>query len=225
MSELNTEQKLAHESMILSSNVKSWWVLQILQPFEKLFLTLHLTPNHITYLATLLTIPCGLLLAKGMMLTGGWITLIVGSLDILDGKLARAMHLDSKRGEFLDSVLDRVQDFFILSGLLIYFKHHWIFWVVLLNIGVSPLISYIKAKSEIVGVDLKRVGVMQRPERFFTLSAGLLISGALEIAIDEFSRFDGVPDHVILKVILIFLGVMSVYTAMERMKKSLQDLS
>lgn len=225
MSELNTEQKLAHESAILKSDVKSWWVLKVLEPFEKVFLVLGMKPDHITYLATLLTVPCAYFLIQGKFLFCGWITLLVGSLDILDGKLARKLNMDSTRGEFLDSVLDRIQDYFILVGLLLYFDDQWMQYVVLVIIGASTMIPYVKAKAELLGVDLKRVGMMQRPERFFTMSVGLLFDGAFEISRVFVAPFNTWPDHVILKTVLIFLGVTSVYTVIQRMRKGLEGLS
>lgn len=224
MAELNTEEKLAHESALLSTGVKSWWVLKVLAPFETLFRKAGLQPDHITYLATLSAFPCAYLLIHNDFLMAGWVTLLIGSLDILDGKLARALDMDSKRGEFLDSVLDRLQDFIILVGLLVYFQDTWVFWVVLINLATSQLISYVKAKGELLGVDLKRVGIMQRPERFFTLSVGLLFDGAFEVARMHLSVFDPLPSHVIMKAVIVFLAIMSGWTVWQRSMSSIEQL-
>jgi len=225
MSEMNTQEKLAYESVLLQSGVKSWWVLKALKPFENFFISRKIHPNHITYLVTFLTLPCAYLLTQGAFLWCGWITLVVGSLDILDGKLARAQNIDGPLGEFLDSVMDRFQDFFILVGLLIYFHSHWMAFVVLVTIGSTTFIPYIKAKAELLGVDLKRVGLMQRPERFFTLSAGFLVDGAFEIAKMPFDHMQSWPKHLILKFVLVFLALTTLYTAIQRVNQSIKALS
>jgi len=224
LSELNTEEKLAQSSMLLSSEMKSWWVLTILKPFERLFLKLSLKPDHITLLATVMTLPIAICLSQGFFLLSGWLTLLVGSLDILDGKLARHLGLDSIRGEFLDSVMDRIQDFFILVGLLIYFRQDMMPWVILVVLGSSQLIPYIKAKAELLGGDLKRVGLMQRPERFFTLAVGLLFDGAFESARVFLASFEGVPEHIILKGVLWLLAAASVFTVYRRLAVGLDQL-
>lgn len=224
MGELNTEEKLARSSALLSSEVKSWWVLNILKPIETVFIRVGLKPDHITLLATIMTCPIAILLANGFFLLSGWLTLLVGSLDILDGKLARYLKMDSVRGEFLDSVMDRIQDFFILLGLIVYFKHGPFFWVVLLVLGCSQIISYVKAKGELLGADLRCVGLMQRPERFFMLSIGMLFDGAFESARLHVDYFSGLSDHLILKGVLLFLSFATVLTVYQRLHAGMTQL-
>ncbi|MEZ4820151.1 MAG: CDP-alcohol phosphatidyltransferase family protein [Bdellovibrionota bacterium] len=192
---------------------------------EALFFRFRIQPDHVTWAATLLVIPCGYLLATGHFLAAGWLNIFIGSLDILDGKLARALNVDSKRGELLDAVLDRYQDFFILVGLLYFFQDHWIQWVIVITMGASGWISYIKAKAELVGANLKRVGMMQRPERFFTLSAGLMIDGIVELSLLPFESLAHWPNHIVLKTVLVFLAIMTNWTAFERFRHSLRQLS
>ena len=59
--------------------------------------------------------------ADGMLFTGGWLLLFTGTLDIIDGRVARRTNGSSARGAFLDSIIDRYADSFGLprpGGLL-----------------------------------------------------------------------------------------------------------
>ncbi len=87
----------------------------------KLFFQTRVTPNQITVMSFLF----GILAASSFVL-GKHIYLIIGSvllqfsqiLDVTDGMLARAKNSGSQFGAYLDLFLDRVTDFFIISGIV-----------------------------------------------------------------------------------------------------------
>ena len=65
-------------------------------------------------------------LAAGRFALGGWLYLFAGILDVLDGRIARARGLASKKGAALDSVLDRYSDSAVLVGLSWYYRDSWV---------------------------------------------------------------------------------------------------
>ena len=95
--------------------------------------------------------------------------LILSSLmDSLDGYVARLMNKVSARGAFLDSTIDRVSDaVFIYSLVYIGFNHVEVVFLLI----VSYLISYIRARSESLGLSIEGVGLIERSERIIFILA------------------------------------------------------
>jgi hypothetical protein len=90
--------------------------------------------------------------------------------------------------------------------------------------GSSGWVSYIKAKAEILGANLKRVGLMQRPERFFLLSIGLLFDGAMAVSIRAMGGLWGYRPHGLLKTILVVIAVLTLWTSWQRFQHAQQQL-
>ncbi len=96
--------------------------------------------------------------------------------DLFDGALARATGRVTRFGALLDSVVDRVSEAIVLFGLLVYYLSRSEtagVLLVYLALASSLMVSYLRARSEGLGVDCK-VGVMTRLERVAVLSAGLV---------------------------------------------------
>jgi phosphatidylglycerophosphate synthase len=74
-------------------------------------------PNYITVLALLVAFAAGYLLWKNMLLPAALLILVNGFLDMLDGEIAKQFKRETKFGDFLDHVFDRVADVAILLGL------------------------------------------------------------------------------------------------------------
>ncbi|MCB0326541.1 MAG: CDP-alcohol phosphatidyltransferase family protein, partial [Bdellovibrionales bacterium] len=128
-----SQKKINRDSMVLRSELRAWWVLKVMKPIEDFLIRKKVSPNQITMMALLCSLIAAQLLSQGRFLFAGWMILLTGSLDILDGRVARATKETSAKGEFLDSVMDRVQDLFLFAGLAIYYRFEiWIlFWVLI----------------------------------------------------------------------------------------------
>jgi phosphatidylglycerophosphate synthase len=104
---------------------------------------------------------------------------VAGSLlDILDGALARAGGKTTPFGAFLDSTTDRISEGFMLTALayLLARHHHPIFVVVAMAaVAGSFLVSYTRAKAEIIGLR-GDVGIGSRAERVVVITAGLVLA-------------------------------------------------
>lgn len=117
------------------------------------------------------------LISEGILWAGGVVMLFAGILDLFDGALARSTGQASPFGALLDSVVDRVSEIVALLGLLIYYARGGSLEgtvLVYLAVGGSVMVSYLRARSEGLGIDCK-VGIMTRPERVAALGFGLIV--------------------------------------------------
>lgn len=162
-----------------------------------------LSPNTITLMGTTGMFIIGLLLAQGYFLAGGLLMAIAGSLDVIDGGLARLANRVTKFGAFLDSTTDRWAEAAIYGGLLWWYLGQGAkleAMLVYATIIGSLLVSYTRARAETLGIECK-VGLFTRFERIAVLGLGLLFE----------QTFFGQ-----LQITLILLAVFSNFTAIQR---------
>ena len=136
------------------------------------------TPNHLTVLGFLGNVGAAVLAARGDFLFAGLVMLAASAFDLLDGALARATGRVSAFGAILDSVLDRLSEAAVLSGLAYYFAQRNQREEVVLCFAAltgSLLVSYVKARAEAHGLELPG-GLFTRAERVLLLGGGLIIS-------------------------------------------------
>lgn len=188
--------------------------LRVLSPVADFLIERGVSPNAITTFGTVATIIGGGIYARGHIHAAGWVVGLSAICDLLDGHVARRSGRTSVFGAFYDSTLDRVADGAVLGGLALFFArngvHHNIpdfmstpmVSVLLLGILGSFLTSYTRARAEGLGIDA-HVGILQRPERIFLLSAPQAFLGL---------RFDGW----VLMVICIVLTVTAWITVVQR---------
>lgn len=135
-----------------------------------------INPNVLTLTGLLFSFLACLGMVFDKIMLAGFITLIAGGFDILDGAAARIFKKVTPFGKFLDSVVDRYSDTFFYLGLMVYFSLRGqtsnliLTGVVLLG---SILIPYTKAKAETL-IGKCNIGIMERPERVILLSLGLI---------------------------------------------------
>lgn len=190
----------------------------LIQPIERVIFSSRLTPNHLTLAALACCIGAGLSIATRHLATAGWLYIIAGGLDILDGRLARAKKLSTKAGAFLDSVSDRWGELFVFSGFAWFLRDsYWLLAVLLAAIG-SMMVSYTRARGEGLNVELGG-GVMQRGERIALVSVATLVT----------AWFDAVKDTqeygiAVIGVGLTITGVLASATAIGRLVRGYREL-
>ena len=153
----------------------------IAEPVARLVAKTGVHPNAVTLFGFILNAGAAWLLATGHFLIGGFLVLLAGAFDLLDGALARVTGKGTIFGALLDSTIDRYSEAVLLFGLLIYFARRNDTTEVILifaAIAGSMLISYIRARAEGLGLDAE-VGIMRRTLRICTLALGLLINQVL----------------------------------------------
>lgn len=161
----------------------------VLDPIGAFLNNLGLKPNTLTLMGLLGNTVGAYFLARGQIVLGGIIILLMGPIDALDGTMARLRGEPSKFGAFVDSVTDRYSELVIYFGLLFYFigEGNWInIAVVYLAAAGSVLVSYTRARAQSLGYEVK-IGLLTRLERYFILMPTLVLNvplvGAYIIAI------------------------------------------
>ncbi len=116
---------------------------------------------------------------------GGW-PLVVGALfvslnallDALDGKVAKMTGKASRRGDFLDHVLDRYADVLMLGGLAI--GPYSPVWLGLLALVGVLLTSYMGTQAQAVGAGRDYGGALGRADRLVILVAAALLQAGID---------------------------------------------
>ncbi len=148
------------------------------QPVVRFLAKTPVTPNSITWFGLLLAVGAAVLISMGHPFAAGFVVLIGGLFDMLDGALARITNRVTRFGAVLDSTLDRLSEATVLIGLLIlYVKQQSVIGVSIVGVAWlgSLLVSYIRARAEALGIECQ-VGLFTRPERVVILALGLLLS-------------------------------------------------
>lgn len=142
-----------------------------------------ITPNMVTWFGFFLILIAAVLAGTGHLFASGWVVLLSGVFDMLDGALARLTNRVTRFGGVLDSTLDRLSEAAILIGIMAYYLfnpavyHAWIILVIGVALVASFLVSYIRSRAEAADIDCQ-VGIFTRVERVIILALGLLINQA-----------------------------------------------
>jgi CDP-diacylglycerol--glycerol-3-phosphate 3-phosphatidyltransferase len=184
-------------------------VLGGLDPIADALIRGGVSPNLLTMLSLLVTGFASACYAVGEMRWGAVVLLASGTLDMLDGKVARRGGMSSEFGAFFDSTMDRLGEGLLYGGIAIYLVttsgQRFPIAGLLLCFGVmttSFLVSYTRARAEGLGLDA-RVGLAPRAERIVLLAAVTLF-------------FEAGPHGWFLLGLLAFLFVISAVTVVQR---------
>ena len=177
----------------------------------------------------LFTVISAYFITRRFLIEGG-IFLFIGAIcDSFDGAVARKSGRVTKFGAFLDSSLDRISEIFIFFAIFFYFRFsHTAFsftfeWITILTMGVSLLISYVKARVEGLGKNCK-VGLLQRQYRLILLIFSIILSGLLNPYLSKSSSAKYLMD-LPLKISLLFLLIGGIYTVAQRFNRAFEVLA
>nr|WP_225937719.1 GtrA family protein [Myxococcus sp. RHSTA-1-4] len=215
------EETLKRGSTVLVGFFLRHYFFWVIQPLWTVILRSGLPANALSMLSGLLGISAGVALAAGRFALGGWLFLFAGILDVMDGRIARTRKEANPAGAALDSVLDRYVDSAMLMGLAWYYRDTWVLLPALLALLGSSLVPYVRAKGEGLGVSV-RDGAMQRLERVLFLGVGTALSPILEAV---FWPEEKHPMHWLAVVGLVFVAIMSNYTAITRFRTLVKALA
>ena len=179
-------------------------------PFANSLADRRVDPNVITTVGTLVLMASGVAFAAAAVRLGGFLLLMSGVCDMLDGKVARRNGIVTKFGAFYDSTLDRIGEATLFLGIAWYFVSGGV------TAGLAPLamtaafvaaaggitVSYARARAEGLGLDC-RVGLAQRAERIVGLGVPTLFFGP------------GKHGYLLLALVSA-LGVLAVITVLQR---------
>ena len=142
-----------------------------LEKMGKGFAATGLSPNFWTSVALVFALLSAVVYGLGFefgLIIGGVLLLVSGFFDMVDGQVARVTGKTSKKGSYLDSMFDKIAETAIFLGILIggYAEPY----IVLLAITLSLLVSYARAKSDIINVKLQGIGIGERAERLLVIA-------------------------------------------------------
>jgi phosphatidylglycerophosphate synthase len=150
----------------------------VLTKVARLPLFTRVSPNTVSTLGVVMGLASAILFSMGDFITAGVLLAVSGFLDLLDGKIARAVGRTSVFGAVYDSTLDRATELAVYASIGAYFINrnmHWTSLVVVIAAGGSWLVSYARARAESYGVKC-HVGLLRRGERIVLLAGGGILS-------------------------------------------------
>jgi CDP-diacylglycerol--glycerol-3-phosphate 3-phosphatidyltransferase len=166
-------------------------------------------PNLLTTIGFAVTLSSAVAVHEHYVRAAGFLILLGGFFDILDGRIARLTSLGSKFGAFYDSTLDRISEIAVFLGMLSLYNDYRLqlgdvgmIYLIMLAMAGSLMISYTRARAEALGLDC-RVGLMPRAERVVLIGCAALFFG---------ESWDGL----VLKVVIVVLAVLTNLTAFQR---------
>lgn len=125
--------------------------------------------------------------------------------DAVDGVMARKMDLQSDRGDFLDHVIDRYADTFIICGIFFAGYVNWMIGVFAIT-GVL-ITSYMGTQAQAVGGKRHYGGIMGRADRL----ALIIIVSAINVVYPR-----EIYNMQLLGWLIIVIAVTSHFTALQR---------
>ena len=142
-----------------------------------------LSPNFCTVVGLAIALASAVVYGMGMefgLIIGGILLLVSGFFDMVDGQVARVTGKTSKKGEYLDSMFDKISEVAIFLGILVggYAEPY----LVLLAITLSLLVSYARAKSDLINIKLQGIGIGERAERLLVIAV-IGIFGFMDYAV------------------------------------------
>ena len=154
-----------------------------LEKMGKGFAATGLSPNFWTVVGLIIALASAVVYGMGMefgLIIGGILLLVSGFFDMVDGQVARVTGKTSKKGEYLDSMFDKISEVAIFLGILVggYAEPY----LVLLAITLSLLVSYARAKSDLINIKLQGIGIGERAERLLVIAV-IGIFGFMDYAV------------------------------------------
>ena len=154
-----------------------------LEKVGKGFASTGLSPNFWTVVGLIIALSSAVVYGMGIefgLIIGGILLLVSGFFDMVDGQVARVTGKTSKKGSYMDSMFDKIAEVAIFFGILVggYAEPYLVF----LAITLSLLVSYARAKSDIINVKLQGIGIGERAERLLAIAI-IGIIGFMEYAV------------------------------------------
>ena len=187
-------------------------------------------PNTISWIGLLVAAIAAVLLlasdpasepANYLLIAVSVLIFVHGLLDMLDGKIARLHHKETRLGDFLDHAFDRFSDVLLLTGLS--FSAWGDVRVGFVAASATLLSSYIGTQAQAVGVGRMYAGFLGRADRLLLLILAPLADHVMAAQGVHANLF---PDHpwldllpeapYFLTLVLYYIAIGGIITTVER---------
>lgn len=190
-------------------------------------------PDTMSWAAFAFAVPAGALFwwagewSYHLLLLAALMVFFNALLDALDGWVARLTGLASRRGDFLDHVLDRYADAFIVGGIA--FSAYCDVRIGLLALLGVLFTSYMGTQAQALGLDRNYGGILGRADRMVILFLAPIVQWAWVLVTGDaaIARLGFAGDHplTVLEVVMIWFAVAGHSTAAWRARASWHDLT
>lgn len=200
---------------------------RIIAPIARALVSAGVSANAVTVIGAAGTVVVAIVTGvTGWLLAGAIVMAILVAFDSLDGSVAALTGGGTQFGAFLDSTLDRIADWAVLTGVIIYYFRLLLhgsntvssstmtvlwtreFWTMLglsaalFSIMTSFVTSYARARAEAEGFEAKN-GIATRSDRLVIILVGMALTGV------------GLPVAV-MSCFLLVLAVLGIVTVCQR---------
>jgi archaetidylinositol phosphate synthase len=180
---------------------------------------LWLSPNTITWLALLLSVLAALAIFYSpnyywLLIVASLLVMLSGLFDALDGKVAKLTGKASKRGDFLDHVIDRYADIFMIGAVAV---SAWcnIYLGILALIGVL-MTSYLGTQAQALGIGRMYAGLLGRADRIVLMFIIPIIQFiVIPFSAGGFFTVAGITFSV-MELMMVWFAVIGNLTAVQR---------
>jgi len=146
------------------------------------------------------------------LLLAAIMVLVSGFFDALDGKVARISSKASKRGDFVDHVIDRYSDAIILGAIAVSSRCEVSFGLFAV-IGVL-LASYMGTQAQALGLGREYRGILGRADRIAVLVIVSIIQYFLELGDSSLAK--DIFDYSLMSWMMVYFGLAGNITALQR---------
>ncbi|OTA27517.1 CDP-diacylglycerol--glycerol-3-phosphate 3-phosphatidyltransferase [Alloscardovia macacae] len=185
-----------------------------LDPLARLLVRLGVSANVITFTGAILTSVVALATGvTGWLFAGVLVMTALVLCDALDGSVAALTTGPTVFGGFLDSTMDRMADWAILTGVGLFYLLHTDMSSVVSQVGLAAttvammtsfVTPYARARAEAAGFEAKN-GIASRSDRILITFVGMGITGL------------GLP-VLTLSVFMVLLAILGLITVYQRMR-------
>jgi len=183
---------------------------KFIEPMAKTFAKAGISPNAVSIISLIFAAMAGIYFyyAAGnpkIVLIAGLFVFLNSFLDAMDGSMARYLKIAGAKGDFLDHVIDRYSDVFIICGIFLGGHVDWKIGVVAI-VGVL-LTSYLGTQAQALNIGRYYGGVMGRADRLILIILASTIYFVYPICVSGFS---------VLGWAMVAIAVGSHITALQR---------
>jgi CDP-diacylglycerol--glycerol-3-phosphate 3-phosphatidyltransferase len=186
------------------------FALKVIDPLADFFIRYDVSPDAVSIASLICAFFAGLSFyfspaSKELTLLAGFLVIFNSVLDALDGVIARKSNRATPRGDFLDHVIDRYSDIFIICSI---FFAGYIYWQVGVVAIVGVLLtSYLGTQAQALDLGRYYGGVMGRADRLIVI---------ILAAFGDFIFSTTIAGFSILGWAILLIAVTSHITAVQR---------